>query len=182
MTVDDFIARWTGREGGAERANYQMFLAELCDVLGVPRPDPAGATTADNDYVFERAVKQRESEATAAPSTLRIDLYRRGASILEAKQSRLPGQGKALPGQTALPGMDIAQPEERSTGAKWDALMRRARQQAEDYAADAAELARGFKRGGKRIEQRIVQVLETLAKYGRVVALPNGTYAARRAA
>lgn len=45
MTVDDFIARWTGREGGAERANYQMFLAELGDVLGVPRPDPAGATT-----------------------------------------------------------------------------------------------------------------------------------------
>lgn len=38
MDVEDFITRWTAREGGAERANYQMFLSELCDVLGVPRP------------------------------------------------------------------------------------------------------------------------------------------------
>ena len=43
MTIDEFIARWTAREGGAERANYQMFLSELCDVLGVSRPDPSGA-------------------------------------------------------------------------------------------------------------------------------------------
>ena len=39
MDVDHFIARWTAREGGAERANYQVFLAELCDVLGVARPE-----------------------------------------------------------------------------------------------------------------------------------------------
>ncbi|HXQ16543.1 MAG TPA: hypothetical protein VN814_18155 [Caulobacteraceae bacterium] len=39
MNVEDFIVRWTAREGGAERANYQGFLAELCDVLGVPRPE-----------------------------------------------------------------------------------------------------------------------------------------------
>jgi hypothetical protein len=47
---------------------------------------------------------------------------------------------------------------------------------------DAAELSRGFARGGKRIEQRIVQVLTTLARYGRVTALPDGRYAARKAA
>jgi hypothetical protein len=47
---------------------------------------------------------------------------------------------------------------------------------------DAAELSRGFKRGGKRIEQRVVQVLNTLVRYGRVTALPDGKYAARRAA
>jgi len=46
----------------------------------------------------------------------------------------------------------------------------------------AAELARGFKRGGKRIEQRVTQVLATLARYGRVSALPDGTFSARRAA
>ena len=39
IDVEEFIARWTGREGGAERANYQMFLSELCDVIGVARPD-----------------------------------------------------------------------------------------------------------------------------------------------
>jgi hypothetical protein len=133
MDVEHFIDRWTGREGGAERANYQMFLSELCDVLGVPRPDPAGATTANNDYVFERAVKRRESESEseAAASTLRIDLYKRGAFILEAKQSRLPGKGKALEGPQAFAGMEEDAP--RATGAKWDVLMRNARQQAEDY-------------------------------------------------
>jgi hypothetical protein len=46
----------------------------------------------------------------------------------------------------------------------------------------AAELARGFKKGGKRIEQRVTQVLATLARYGRVTALPNGAFSARRAA
>ena len=47
---------------------------------------------------------------------------------------------------------------------------------------DAAEIARNFKRGGKRIEQRVAQVLTTLARYGHVTALPDGRFAARRAA
>jgi hypothetical protein len=47
---------------------------------------------------------------------------------------------------------------------------------------DAADLARGFKRGGKRIEERIAQVLTTLARYGRITAFPDGSYAARKAA
>ncbi len=42
MDLETFISRWTAREGGAERANYQMFLSELCDVIGVKRPDPSG--------------------------------------------------------------------------------------------------------------------------------------------
>lgn len=37
--LDDFIARWQGREGGQERANYALFLSELCDVIGVNRPE-----------------------------------------------------------------------------------------------------------------------------------------------
>lgn len=39
MTAHAFVERWR-RSGTAERANYQRFLAELCDVLDVPRPDP----------------------------------------------------------------------------------------------------------------------------------------------
>ena len=34
----DFIRRWES-SGAAKRANYQLFLSELCDLLGVPRPD-----------------------------------------------------------------------------------------------------------------------------------------------
>jgi hypothetical protein len=38
-----FIARWQ-QSGATERANYQHFLSELCDVRGVPRPDPTTPT------------------------------------------------------------------------------------------------------------------------------------------
>jgi hypothetical protein len=38
-SVTDFISRWEA-SGAAERANYQLFLTELCDFLGVPRPNP----------------------------------------------------------------------------------------------------------------------------------------------
>lgn len=50
-----FAQRWSAAQA-AERANYQLFLSELCDMLGVPRPDPATDDTAHNAYVFERAV------------------------------------------------------------------------------------------------------------------------------
>jgi hypothetical protein len=36
-----FLARWQ-KAGGTERANYQLFLTELCSLLGMPMPEPAG--------------------------------------------------------------------------------------------------------------------------------------------
>ncbi len=131
MDVEVFIDRWTAREGGAERANYQMFLSELCDVLGVPRPDPAGAERDHNDYVFERAVRPRGSEATTAPK--RIDLYKKNAFILEAKQSRLPGKKNAIPGQGSLFGPEPEQLGRRVDARGWDVMMQNARKQAEGY-------------------------------------------------
>lgn len=131
MNADDFIRRWTAREGGAERANYQMFLSELCDVIGVARPEPAGADTALNDYVFERAVKTRASDDFA--SSRRIDLYRKGCFILEAKQSRLPGAKNALPGQGSLLAEEPEQLGRRSVARNWDVMMQNARRQAETY-------------------------------------------------
>ncbi|MDO8801714.1 type IIL restriction-modification enzyme MmeI [Phenylobacterium sp.] len=100
MDVEAFIRRWSNLEGGAERANHGMFLTELCAVLGVDQPNPAGSDRAANGYVFERAVKPRLSEASTAPK--RIDLYKRNAFILEAKQSRLPGKKNAIAGQASL--------------------------------------------------------------------------------
>lgn len=47
---------------------------------------------------------------------------------------------------------------------------------------DAATVARAFKGGGKRIEQRVVQSLDTLVRYADATPLPNGAYAAKRAA
>ena len=131
LEVEAFIRRWSNLEGGAERANYAMFLTELCTVLGVDQPNPAGGDRAANDYVFERAVKPRLSEASTAPK--RIDLYKKNAFILEAKQSRLPGKKNAIAGQASL----FAEAEEapaRSTAVRgWDVMMQNARKQAEGY-------------------------------------------------
>jgi hypothetical protein len=127
LDIDAFIDRWSAARGGAERANYQMFLTELCEALDLPRPDPASDQTALNDYVFERGVKRRESEGSA--STLRIDLYKRGCFILEAKQSRASQRDD----QPALFKADEAASTAASEG-RWDVLMRNARKQAEDYA------------------------------------------------
>src|ERR1700682_2008883 len=91
--LDTFIARWTVGEGGQERANYQMFLTELCDAWEVRRPDQAAHDAALNAYAFERAVTFREPDGSTAQG--RIDLYKRGSFVLEAKQSRRPGTEKA---------------------------------------------------------------------------------------
>ena len=56
--VKAFITRWQGREGGQERANYALFLTELCSTLGLTPPDPADANPETNDYVFERVGRQ----------------------------------------------------------------------------------------------------------------------------
>ncbi|MBK7218473.1 MAG: class I SAM-dependent DNA methyltransferase [Candidatus Promineofilum sp.] len=80
---DTFITRWAA-SGAAERANYQLFLSELCDLLGVERPRPATADPAANAYVFEKPVP------LAHGTTGFIDLYRRGCFVLEAKQGSAP--------------------------------------------------------------------------------------------
>jgi SAM-dependent methyltransferase len=131
--IENFIARWQGREGGQERANYALYLSELCDVLGVDRPKPAGVTTEHNDYVFERAVKAGHADGSS--SNGRIDLYKRGCFVLEAKQSRLKGGAKEVAGQQSLFGAEEpAVLGRRDAGRSWDVLMMNARQQAEGYA------------------------------------------------
>ena len=107
-TFDAFLARW-GKAGGSERANYQLFLTELCTLLELPLPEPAGDDTRDNTYVFERRVVMPQPDGTSNNGF--IDLYRRGSFVLEAKQT-----GKTLD----------------SSG--WDKAMLRAHNQADQYA------------------------------------------------
>ena len=54
--IEAFISRWA-IASGSERANYQLFVTELCELLGTPKPDPARDDTRDNAYVFERRVQ-----------------------------------------------------------------------------------------------------------------------------
>jgi hypothetical protein len=106
--VQDFVARWAGVTG-SERANYQLFLSELCALLDVGRPDPASSDTELNAFVFERRVDLAQPDGTMRKGY--IDLYKRGCFVLEAKQS----------------GLDL-------DGERWDKAMLRAYHQAEAYA------------------------------------------------
>ena len=108
MTAEQFITRWH-HAGGSERANYQLFIADLCDLLELPKPDPAQDDTRDNAYVFERRVTFRHGDGSASNGF--IDCYRRGSAIIEAKKLKLGPQTKGF-----------------------DDAMLRARGQAENYA------------------------------------------------
>ena len=83
MKVDDFIEKWRV-SGGNERANTQLFIADLCGILGVSTPQPTQAAMAVNDYVFERHVIKTEIDG--ATSNGWIDCYKKDCFILEAKQ------------------------------------------------------------------------------------------------
>jgi hypothetical protein len=101
----------------------------------VPRPDQASHNASTNSYVFERAVTFREPGGSTTNG--RIDLYRRGSFVLEAKQSRNPGGSKAIPEQGDLLAAAPVEPTprgRRSASRGWDVLMLSARRQAEDYA------------------------------------------------
>jgi hypothetical protein len=129
-SVDAFVSRWSGREGGRERSNYVLFLSELCDVIDAPRPEPAEASHQFNDYVFERRVERRRPDGTVEGGW--IDLYKKGCFILEAKQSRQKGGRKALlEGQADLFQQPTKTLQREGT---LDHLMINARRQAEQYA------------------------------------------------
>ena len=80
--VAAFIQRWQDT-GGKERSNYQLFLTELCQLLALPGPQPAGEEDQHDAYVFERRVDIQHSDGTQSRGY--IDLYKRGHFVLEAK-------------------------------------------------------------------------------------------------
>lgn len=131
LSISDFVGRWSDREGGQERANYSLFLTELCDILDVSHPDPASASHEMNDYVFERRVERRMPDGRLEVG--RIDLYKRGHFILEAKQSRQrSGLENATSNQGDLFGRAAARTPSDDASAI-DHLMIQARRQAERY-------------------------------------------------
>jgi len=135
--IEAFIARWAA-SGGGELSNTQSFLNEFCDLIGMKRPDPSKEETALNDYVFERQVTRNHEDGTR--STRRIDLYKRGCFVLEAKQgSDGGGSKKPDPAQENLFGAEAGKARagtaRRGTDG-WFTAMVKARAQAERYAKD----------------------------------------------
>jgi len=138
--VDAFVAHWS-QSSGAERANFQSFANALCDLLGVPEPDPARGDVSLDSCVFEYGVKFKQADGSESAG--RVDLYKRGSFVLEAKQSRLEGRPKEIPGQEDLFVTDAQPQGRRSANRGWDVLMMNARRQAEEY-AKALPLSHGW--------------------------------------
>lgn len=131
ISEKDFIERWKN-SGGSERANYQLFLAELCDLLGTSRPEPAKPANIENAYVFERGIRFTDGEGET--KTNYLDLYKRGCFVCETKQGVEQAGGQDLLSATSGDLADYTSKGhgKRGTGG-WDKVMKRARSQGERY-------------------------------------------------
>ena len=67
--------------GGAERANYQLFIERMCSALGLPGRDLAREENALNDYVFERRIDFKHPDGTTTSGF--IDCYLKHSFVLE---------------------------------------------------------------------------------------------------
>lgn len=135
--VETFIAHWRDT-GGSELANTQSFVNGLCSLIGVASPIGSRSDDAHNDYVFERRVFQDNGDGSA--SFGRVDAYKRGSFILEAKQGSDADRAAAargeddldLFGQTAIARMKRGTARRGTPG--WAKAMVQAKGQAERYA------------------------------------------------
>src|SRR5664279_3053923 len=129
-SANAFIARWAAASA-SERANSQLFLAELCDVLGVARPEP----TRENGYGFEFEVTEHHPDGSTTKG--RIDLFKRACFVLESKQFQA---AKAAASQLELAAQEAGVIEKKKKSSQpvrgtdaWDDAMVKARGQAERY-------------------------------------------------
>ncbi len=133
MSIQAGVATTTFHYGWdiiAERANYQLFLCQLCDLLGVGQPEPAKADPSQNTYVFEHPVLF--DDGLGHTTTKFVDLYKKDVFILEAKQGSDKNAG------VDLTGLKLPKKSRRGTAVRgtqgWDDAMLAARGQAELYA------------------------------------------------
>ena len=179
-SVRAFITRWE-RSGASERANYQLFLSELCDVIGVPHPDPATPDTSENEYVFERSVTFHHGDGTS--SIGRIDLYKRGCFVLEAKQGKtsvdspVPLSAAVKEKQAAYKPKTKKKESKTPWPAKLPQQVRALREALEGQSEPihAENLARSFRRART---DRVEELLQTLVALGQARRLPDGRYIA----
>jgi hypothetical protein len=83
MQIDTFLARWRDA-GGSVRADYQLFITDLCALLDVEPPQPSSEDTLDNAYVFERRTVIHHGDDSTSNGF--IDCCRRAALIGEVKK------------------------------------------------------------------------------------------------
>lgn len=127
--IRGFIA-WCKDSGGAEISNAHHIFLRLCEALGVSPPDLKKAG-GDNQYIFEEDVKHGK-----AP--LRIDVYKRGSFVFEAKQGVNPPVPGAAQRIRAGHSKNVRGAGVRDT-TEWTDKMRSGRHQAGNYAVHVAE-------------------------------------------
>jgi len=84
-----FIQRWQGVTA-SELATAQSFVIDLCELLAVPRPHATQA----QDYMFERPVTFAHGDGSNSAG--RIDCYRQGHFVLEAKKLKAGSHTKGF--------------------------------------------------------------------------------------
>jgi len=127
--IRDFIT-WSKASEGAELSNAQRIFWRLCEVLNVPPPDLKKGGQ-DNEYVFEEDVKQGTSHR-------RIDVYRRGCFVFEAKQGVNSTAAGVATRVRAGHSKKVRGAGVRGT-TEWVDAMRSGRHQAGNYAVQVAE-------------------------------------------
>jgi hypothetical protein len=100
-----FIEKWK-QSAASERANKDSFLRDLCDVLGVPHPDPKTGDPDRDRYVFERDVVLVHGGEKHTIGF--IDLYKHGFFVLEAKQGSEVDSKKIGTARRDTPAWNIA--------------------------------------------------------------------------
>lgn len=143
-TASAFIAKWKGT-AASELSTSQSFLIELCELLGVPRPH----ATAEQDYMFERPLTFRHADGSGSAG--RIDLYRRGAFVLESKKLKAGAHTRGF-----------------------DEALLRAHLQAQNYARALPAIGNRFTSRGPW-KKRLPQLLDMLVALGRA-AEQGGRY------
>lgn len=182
ITPEAFVQRWKD-SAGAELANSQLFLTELCDLLDVPHPDSTVADNELNVYTFEKTVEFNNGDGTTSRG--RVDLYRKACFVLESKQG---SERKAVEQAEAL--ATVTKQKKLKTGtaqrgtAHWHEAMTKARKQAEGYAKAlpewppflivADDLAKAFTRAPKKL---VGELLETLVEVGQARVTDDGRFA-----
>ena len=133
--INSFIADWAVT-GGSELANTQSFVNGLCALIGVDPPRGSQTDDANNDYVFERRVFQDNGDGTI--SFGRLDAYKRGCFVLEAKQGSDADREAAARGERDFFGKPAAERVKQGTAKRgtpaWASAMFKAKGQAERYA------------------------------------------------
>ena len=72
---------------------YQLLLTELCNLLDLPRPEPASDDASDHAYAFERPLGINQPDDS---SNSFIYVIKRGSFVLEARHTGKSGWDEVI--------------------------------------------------------------------------------------